>query len=127
MPQPILSAELAASDPNQLFSATGESLVIREWRGSGPAKLHVHYSDDEAWHVLEGTLRFRFADRVVEAGRSTTVFVPAGVAHSYEAVQARYLVFLTPRLAALISELQQASDAATHADIYRNHRSELLE
>jgi mannose-6-phosphate isomerase-like protein (cupin superfamily) len=127
MPQPIFSTEFAASDPNQRFSASGQSLVIREWRGSGPAKLHVHHTDDEAWHVLEGTLRFRFADRVVEAGPSTTVFVPAGAAHTYEAIHARYLVFLTPRLAALIAELQQASDAATHADIYRNHQSELLE
>lgn len=127
MPQPILSTEFTASGSTQQFSATGESLVIREWRGSGPAKLHVHHSDDEAWHVLDGTLRFRFADRVVDAGPSTTVFVPAGVPHTYEAVAARYLVFLTPRLAALIAELQQARDAATHAEIYRDHDSELLE
>ena len=123
----ILSTDLDSSDPSARFSATGRSFAIREWRGSGPAKLHVHHGDDEAWHVLQGTLRFRFADRVVDAHAGATVFVPAGVAHTYEAIEARYLVFLTPRLVALIGELQQARDPATHAQIYRAYESELLE
>jgi mannose-6-phosphate isomerase-like protein (cupin superfamily) len=125
--QPIFSADVDASDPGARFSATGLSFAIREWRGSGPAKLHVHHGDDEAWHVLEGTLRFRFVDRVLDAGPGSTVFVPAGVAHTYEAIDARYLVFLTPRLVALIAELQQAPDATSHARIYRDHASDLLE
>ena len=41
------------------FSASGISFGIHEWRGSGPVMLHVHHSDDEAWHVLEGQLMFR--------------------------------------------------------------------
>jgi hypothetical protein len=36
-------------------------------------------------------------------------------------------VFLTPRLVTLIEKLQQARDAATHAQIYRDHASALLE
>jgi hypothetical protein len=48
------------TDPASRFVATGQSFAIREWHGSGPAALHVHHVDDEAWHVLEGTLRFRF-------------------------------------------------------------------
>jgi quercetin dioxygenase-like cupin family protein len=59
------------------FSASGQSFSIHEWRGSGPAGLHVHHADDEAWHVLEGELTFRYADRVEVVGRGTTVFVPA--------------------------------------------------
>jgi mannose-6-phosphate isomerase-like protein (cupin superfamily) len=127
MPQPTPSPEPSVSIPGERFGATGKSLAIREWRGSGPAKLHVHHADDEAWHVLEGTLRFRFADRTVDAQPGTTVFVPAGVAHTYDAIDARYLVFLTPRLVALIDALQQARDASTHAQIYRAYESELLE
>jgi mannose-6-phosphate isomerase-like protein (cupin superfamily) len=49
------------------IKASGQTLVVQEWRGSGPGYLHVHYQDDEAWHVLEGTLHFRFADRQVDA------------------------------------------------------------
>jgi mannose-6-phosphate isomerase-like protein (cupin superfamily) len=100
---------------------------VHEWRGSGPATLHVHRTDDEAWHVLEGVLKFRFADRTVDISAGETVFVPAGVAHTYEAVDARYLIILTPRLAALIQDLQRTPDRSRHPDIYRAHESQLLE
>src|SRR5690242_19244494 len=108
MREAIISGRSNGGDGRVPFNAAGTSLVIREWRGSGPARLHVHEADDEAWHVLEGVLRFRFADRVEEAGAGDTVFVPAGTAHTYEAVAARYLAILTPRLDSLIAELQAA-------------------
>src|ERR1700687_1692372 len=50
------------------FSASGNSFGVHEWRGSGPATLHVHHSDDEAWHVLDGELTFRYSDRVESVG-----------------------------------------------------------
>jgi uncharacterized RmlC-like cupin family protein len=109
------------------FSAVGNSFCIHEWRGSGPAILHVHHADDEAWHVLEGALRFRFADRTVEVEAGGTMFVPAGVAHTYEAIDARYLIVLPPRLDALIKALQGERDRSRHPAIYRAHESELLE
>jgi mannose-6-phosphate isomerase-like protein (cupin superfamily) len=109
------------------FSATGVSFSVHEWRGSGPATLHVHHADDEAWHVLEGVLKFRFADRTLDVAAGGTVFVPAGVPHTYEAVDARYLIVLTPRVAALIHALQQTPDRSLHPAIYRAHESELLE
>jgi hypothetical protein len=128
MQEPTISlpstAGAAARTP---FSATGGSFVIHEWRGSGPALLHVHHADDEAWHVLEGTLRFRFADRTADVPAGGTVFVPAGVPHTYEAIDARYLIVLTPRLDALIRELQRTPDRAAHAAVYRMFESELLE
>jgi hypothetical protein len=94
------------------ISAVGTSLVIHEWTESGPSYLHVHRSDDEAWHVLEGSLRFRFADLEVDAPAVTTVFVPAGVPHTYwvAAEPSRYLIFLTPRLDHLIARLHRLSD-----------------
>ena len=109
-------------------AADGASFSIHEWRGSGPAQLHVHHDDDEAWHVLEGTLTFRFADRTEEVGPGSTVFVPAGIVHSYLASpQARYLIVLTPRLRALIAELQANRDRSADAEIYRRHRSAVVE
>ena len=110
------------------FSASGASFGIHEWRGSGPATLHVHYSDDEAWHVLDGELTFRYADRTETAGPGTTVFVPAGVAHTYTAGEdARYLIVLTPRLSALIAALQADRNPAHRHEIYRRFDSEALE
>ena len=116
----------------QLGGAASDFVIV-EWADSGDsewewiAPLHVHHADDEAWHVLEGVLRFRFADRIVDVAAGETVFVPAGVAHTYEAVDARYLIVLTPRLAALIQELQRTPDRNRHPEIYRAHESELLE
>jgi mannose-6-phosphate isomerase-like protein (cupin superfamily) len=116
------------SEPGAQASADGRSFCLRDWRGSGPAALHVHYEDDEAWHVLEGTLRFTFADRFVEASAGTTVFAPAGVPHTYTALEAaRYLLILTPRLRDLIAELQNNRDPSAQAEIYRRYGSEVLE
>ena len=110
------------------FSAAGRSFEVHEWRGSGPATLHVHHADDEAWHVLEGELTFRYADRTETAGAGRTVFIPAGVAHTYTAGQdARYLIILTPRLSALIAALQADRDPAHQKEIYRRFDSEVVE
>ena len=107
------------------FKAGGNSFVIEEWSGGGPPSLHIHHSDDEAWHILEGTLTFRFTDRTQEASAGTTVFVPAGVAHTYFEAHGptRYLIILTPRLRALISELH-ASPRDKHPEIMRRYDTE---
>jgi hypothetical protein len=61
-------------------------------------------------------------------GAGKTVFVPAGVAHTYTAGQgARYLIVLTPRLRALIAALQSDRDPDHQQEIYRRFDSELLE
>jgi hypothetical protein len=92
-------------------SAAGDTLVIREWTDSGPSYLHIHHSDDEAWHVLVGCLRFRFEHGEVDAPAGTTVFVPAGLAHTYRVTEpSRYLIFLTPRLDRLIARLRSLKD-----------------
>lgn len=110
------------------FSASGNSFAIHEWRGSGPATLHVHHSDDEAWHVLDGELTFRYSDRAETVGPGTTVFVPSGVAHTYTAGDgARYLIVLTPRLSGLIAALQADRDPAHQHEIYQRFQSEVLE
>jgi mannose-6-phosphate isomerase-like protein (cupin superfamily) len=112
----------------------GVSLVIQDWPAAGPAResapLHVHHADDEAWHVVSGALRFRFAgDREVVARAGATVLVPAGVAHTFGSAGAepsRYIIILPARLDELISQLH-AADRAEHAAIYRRYQSEMLE
>jgi mannose-6-phosphate isomerase-like protein (cupin superfamily) len=125
MPDPIIVQPATASQP---ISASGQSFGIYEWRGSGPDYLHVHHSDDEAWHVLEGTLIFRFTDEQIEVPVGTTVFVPAGVAHAYFAKpeESRYLIILTPRLYTLIEELHKVP-YAQHKEVMRKFDSEIVE
>jgi mannose-6-phosphate isomerase-like protein (cupin superfamily) len=126
----VQSGARFAEDAGHWIDPTGESresFIVKEWRGSGPATLHVHHSDYEAWHVLEGVLHFRFADREVDVAAGGTVFVPAGVPHTYSAIDARYLIVLTPRLEGLIAELQSNRDPAAQHDIYAKYDSTLLE
>ena len=114
------------SGPERI-AADGASFSVHESRGSGPSWLHVHHADDEAWHVLEGTLTFRFVNGTVDVPAGRTVFVPAGAAHTYAASSdARYLMILTPRLRALVAELH-GSPPAEHAAILRRYHSEILE
>ena len=123
----IVPASGLRGEDQRPIAADGLSFAVHEWRGSGPAYLHVHYADDEAWHVLEGTLRFRFADRQVDAAAGATVFVPAGVPHAYEADgSARYLIILTPRLRSLIAELH-GLPVREHQAIMHRYQSEVLE
>jgi len=129
MTEPIIVSSVhTQTDDQQPIAASGQSFDIHEWSGSGPDYLHVHYVDDEAWYVLEGTLTFKFIDKQVEVPAGTTVFVPAGVPHTYFEASGptRYLIILTPRLRELILELE-SSPRAQHNAIMRNYKSEILE
>jgi mannose-6-phosphate isomerase-like protein (cupin superfamily) len=115
------------------LAVRGASLVIQDWPAEGLARevapLHVHHADDEAWHVVSGALRFRFAGEEVIAGAGATVLVPAGVAHTFGNAgpePSRYIIILPARLDEMIGLLHEA-DRAEHAAIYRRYDSELLE
>jgi mannose-6-phosphate isomerase-like protein (cupin superfamily) len=115
------------------LAVRGASLVIQNWPAEGLARevapLHVHHVDDEAWHVVSGALRFRFADEEAVAGAGATVLVPAGVAHTFGDAgpePSRYIIILPARLDEMVSLLHEA-DPAEHAAIYRRYESELLE
>jgi hypothetical protein len=103
---PLLGSELA-----------GHDFVLAEWVDDGEssaerpiAPLHLHERDDEAWYVLEGALGFRRGGAVLEAGAGAAVLVPAGVPHTYWNAgegRARYLLVMTPRIAALLAALHE--------------------
>jgi mannose-6-phosphate isomerase-like protein (cupin superfamily) len=133
MAEPIVIAPPPErADPAAGAEARGEHLVVGEWGGDHVGEvspLHVHYSDDEAWHVIEGRLKFRYADREEIAGAGSTVFVPAGVAHTFGNPgpdRVRYLIITSARLNALITELHQV-DRSQHPEVFRKYDSELLE
>jgi mannose-6-phosphate isomerase-like protein (cupin superfamily) len=113
----------------------GEDFVVVEWRAAADtsperpvAGLHVHHEDDEAWYVLEGTLGFRVGDEIVLAPAGSGVLVPKGTPHSYWNAgegEARYVLVMSPRTAALVTELHSGS-GESYAEIFRAHASELL-
>jgi mannose-6-phosphate isomerase-like protein (cupin superfamily) len=109
--------------------------VIVEWTDSGEsdwdwiAPLHVHHSDDEAWYVLEGKLRFRIGEEMCEAGPGDAVLASRGTPHAYGNARrgrvARYLLVMTPKIRALVQALHEPG-ASDYAEIFRAHDSELL-
>jgi Cupin domain len=125
---PVLLKPTIATSSFGPVSAAGDTLVIREWTDSGPSYLHIHRSDDEAWHVLEGCLRFRFEHGEVDAPAGTTVFVPAGLAHTYRIIEpSRYLIFLTPRLDRLIARLRSLEDRSQLRSTLAEFDTEMVE
>ncbi len=57
--------------------------------------LHVHQTEDEIFHVLEGELRVRAGDTEVRIGAGETILGPKGVPHTYRVESregARWLV-----------------------------------
>jgi hypothetical protein len=117
------------------LGAGDNDFVIVEWCDAGEseyewiAPLHVHHRDDEAWYVLEGTLRFRIGEEVFEAGPGSAVMAAKGIPHAYGNARrgelARYLLVITPRIRALVQALHEPG-AGDYAAIFRAHDSELL-
>jgi mannose-6-phosphate isomerase-like protein (cupin superfamily) len=124
---------ISAQPGGDAGSVRGSRLAIQDAQAEGLASevapLHVHHADDEAWHVIAGALRFRFAGEEFIAGAGSTVLVPAGVAHTFGNAgpdPSRYIIILPARLDEMISLLHE-TDRAEHAAIYRRYESELLE
>jgi mannose-6-phosphate isomerase-like protein (cupin superfamily) len=114
--------------------------VVAEWTEEGAppgpprlvAPLHVHRRDDEAWYVLEGTLRFRLGDDEVEASAGSGVFGPRGVPHTFwnpNEEPARYLLVMTPNTFRLVEEIHAVPgrDPATLRTLFRKYDCEIVE
>jgi mannose-6-phosphate isomerase-like protein (cupin superfamily) len=123
----------------QTIGLNESQFVIAEWTDPGApagppqliAPIHVHYSDDEAWYVLEGVLAFRLGDQEVEAPAGTAVLAPRGVSHTFwnpHPTRTRYLLMMTQNIRRLIDELHASTerDPAAMQAIYHRHDSALV-
>lgn len=50
--------------------------------GSSPP-LHIHHTEDEVFHILEGVVRFNVGGKDLYGRSGQTVLAPKGVPHSY--------------------------------------------
>jgi mannose-6-phosphate isomerase-like protein (cupin superfamily) len=54
---------------------------IRDKKGGPP--LHIHYTQDEYWYILEGEFLFKVGEETFTAKKGDTVFGPRMVAHAF--------------------------------------------
>ncbi len=58
--------------------------VMEHWMPYGESPpLHIHRNEDEVFHILEGTMRFRVDGKDTVAHAGQTVLAPKGVPHSF--------------------------------------------
>jgi quercetin dioxygenase-like cupin family protein len=149
---------VAATAPEQLWflnslvtvrvsnEAGGDGVSVLESlapQGTSPP-LHVHQTEDEIFHVLEGQVRFRAGAADVTIGAGETLLGPKGVPHTYRVESpagARWLVITThgdferfvrtvarraerPDLPAAAPPTQEQADALAAAA--RQHRIEFV-
>jgi mannose-6-phosphate isomerase-like protein (cupin superfamily) len=109
MHQPSIAPLLAGN----ILGSSNNSFVVSEWQDeggpAGPPRLiaprHVHHNDDEAWYVLEGTLRVQSGEKEIEASAGSAVLVPRGTPHTFwnpGPARVRYLLIMTPNVFSLI-------------------------
>lgn len=60
--------------------------------------LHIHRAEDEFFVVLDGEVRVRHGDEIIEAVTGSLIFGPRGVPHSFrvDSDEARLLLFFGP-------------------------------
>lgn len=65
--------------------ADGLSVIEHCVPGGDSPPLHVHATEDEFFHVLEGEFRFQVEDRQETHGPGAMLLVPKGTRHTYRA------------------------------------------
>ena len=102
------------------FLATGEEtggaffLAEIEVAPGGGTPPHIHHREDEAFHMLEGSLTFQVGGNTITASAGDFAFLPRGIAHSFKNIGdgcAKALVLTTP--AGLESFFAEVFDHAT--------------
>ena len=122
---------------NTLGAAQGD-FVVAEWHDAGGpagepryiAPLHTHYSDDEAWYVIEGCLHIRSGDEIIEARQGTAVMVSKGTPHTFWnplETKTRYLMIMTPNIFQLVDSLHKLEERTQERlqEVFREFDSEL--
>jgi quercetin dioxygenase-like cupin family protein len=100
--------------------------------GGGYPFLHVHYSYEEAFFVIDGEVEYQLGETKILATAGSSVFIPPGVPHRFKGVgadSARIIVLLSPaRALHMIEEIAAAGlDRKKHAEIFARYDSRLIE
>jgi quercetin dioxygenase-like cupin family protein len=100
------SPENTRAIPGALFHflASGEQtnnafalIQIEVYKGNEPP-AHTHSYEDEAYYIIEGSIKFWIGDKVVDAKAGDFVFLPKEVPHKFEVQsdKVRELMWIAP-------------------------------
>jgi quercetin dioxygenase-like cupin family protein len=92
--------------------STAGALTLIESRTTGGAAMHVHSREDEAFYVLDGSIRVRCGKEVHQLGPRSFVFLPRGLPHEWDVVGkvATVLILTVPAgLEEFLREFHEAS------------------
>ena len=95
---------------------------------SGPP-THIHQAEDEFFYVVNGEFNFKLGDRVVSAPARSIVFVPRGIAHTFQNVGTEPGVLLagvTPGGFEKMFAERQGVDAETNRTLMKMHNMEVV-
>ena len=63
--------------------ADGLSVIEHRAPYGDSPPLHVHHTEDEVFHILEGEFRFQVSGNTTRCGPGTILLAPKGVPHTY--------------------------------------------
>jgi mannose-6-phosphate isomerase-like protein (cupin superfamily) len=95
----------------------GNLLVIEHTNlmpNTGPA-LHLHFSQEEWFYIMEGEVRFQVGDRRIQLGPGESILAPRRIPHTFSAAgsPAQMLIAFTPA-----DKMEQYFiDAAAHPEL----------
>jgi len=129
VPSPLRGAKLGTRDNDFVIHENRDDALRLPRRG---IPLHRHRTEDEAWYVLEGRLRFQLGTKEFDAGAGAGVLLPRGTAHTFwnpGPESARYLLIVGPKTEGLLEALHGPTppDPATLRALYASFDVELLE
>lgn len=140
MPDQPRGTVAIASLSGRKLAPEGSRLVLTEWTIEGEsetdpqwmAPLHLHHDDDEAWYVIEGSLRVRVGDDVHDVPAGGAVLGPRGVPHTFcnpAPDPVRYLLVMSDRTSSLLEVLHSGKrfDPGAMRELYEQYGCRLLE
>jgi mannose-6-phosphate isomerase-like protein (cupin superfamily) len=76
---------------------TDGAFEVIEYTGPAAPPAHVHRMRDEGFYILDGSFSFTLAERDVEVGVGSFIFVPRGTRHGFTVRPGgRALLFIAP-------------------------------
>jgi len=106
-PNDVLISKKDTNGALSVFSFTGYAKV-------GPS-THLHYNQDELFHIVEGNYRFVVGEEKFEAAAGDTVFLPRNIAHCWLQLTDKGTMLYAVQPAGSLEEFFEEMDGLTKA------------